>query len=379
MPAEVNAPEFQLLILCCTPHVTPDLDVEIGHLAEICDWPSFQRLAKRHNVEALAFSRFESDRRAMPDDVWHQLREEYLFNARNNLMLSGELLRLHKVLGLAKLSFIPYKGPALAASAYGNIILRRSLDLDLLLPAEELLPAVEALCGNGYSLLDDWITRVPSEMLKYRGEYQLRKGEILLELQWRLAPGYYGLDFDIAAMAGRMKPAPLAGELIPMLAPEDHLLLLCAHGWKELWSRLSWVTDVAHLLATYPSLDWDAVLTRAMEARVRRITLVGANLAAALFQSRLPDTVTNELLKDPEVVRLTEQAIARLKSRVEHRADAKELLRYRENVVEKFRFYWGLALHPTENEWSQTKSSSELVHRIVRLKRITAKFFRPAS
>lgn len=369
-----ETPEFQLLVLCCLPQGTPEQEAEIGRLAEATDWPRFEWLAKRHNVQALAFARFEEDRRAMPDEVWHRLREEYLLNARHNLMLSAELLRLRDLFAKNNLTFLPYKGPALAASVYGNIVLRRSLDLDLLIRPNELLPSVEALNRNGYPLLDDWLSRVPNEVLKFRGEYKIRKGDILLELQWRPAPRYYGVEFDAEAMAKRAKPGALAGELIPMLSPEDHLLLLCAHGWKETWGRLTWVGDVAHLLATYPDLDWKYLIEAARGANSVRLTLVGLNLSAEVFGSALPKRIDEAVAADPRVAALTQHLIRRLQSDDDSREATAQLVEYRERWIDRVRFRYGLLFHPTESEWATTGSGSEFVHRAARLRRVFSKF-----
>lgn len=370
-----SSPEFRLLLLCAKPHLSPDEDAELASLTEIVDWPALESSAKRHNIEALVFARFEHQCRAMPNDTWQRLREEYLYNARQNLMLSAELLRLHSLLTANSLTFLPYKGPALAARAYGNIVLRRSLDLDLLLPANELVPATRLLAANGYLLLDDWIERVLKELLKYRGEYQLRNGDTLLELQWRLAPSYYGLDFDIEQIAARTTPAPLSGEMIPMLAPEDHLLVLAAHGWKELWSKLSWVADIAHLLATYPQLEWSAILERAQKLRILRMMLVAVNLASKLFDAPIPQPIRDAIQRDPAVASLTSEAIQRLQSQDASEPTPNQLLAYRENLTDRLRFLSGLALNPTENEWALTTHSSALRHRALRVKRVLAKLF----
>jgi hypothetical protein len=126
-------------------------------------------------------------------------------------------------------------------------------------------------------------------------------------------------------------------------------------------------------------MDWDAVLARAERAGIMRLTLVGLQLPAMLFDSALPDVVKKAIAADAAVGLLTSDVVTRLQSAGEKQPEPKQLLRYRENLSDRLRFYWGLVFHPTENEWAETKSSSALLHRFVRLKRLAGKLTAPGS
>ena len=68
----------------------------------------------------------------------HQLRERYHSNARRNLFLVSELLKLLKLLESHGIGAIAFKGPVLALYAYGNLSLRQQLDLDILVRKRDI-------------------------------------------------------------------------------------------------------------------------------------------------------------------------------------------------------------------------------------------------
>ncbi|GAG91885.1 unnamed protein product, partial [marine sediment metagenome] len=69
---------------------------------------------------------------AVPDDTLEQLRAYFLTNAKRNLFLTGKLLRLLELLKDNGILAVPFKGPVLAESVYGDLSLRQFADLDIL-------------------------------------------------------------------------------------------------------------------------------------------------------------------------------------------------------------------------------------------------------
>jgi hypothetical protein len=98
---------------------------------------------------------------------------------------------------------------------------------------------------------------------------------------------------------------------VKCLAPEDLLLALAVHGTKHLWERLAWVCDVAALLNSRPSLDWDFVRSRARESRVERMLHLALLLARGLAGAELPERVLAEA-RTPVVSRLASEVASAL-------------------------------------------------------------------
>ena len=126
-------PEIELL-LCCARRSLDNGRVErIGALIRGgMDWAYLLRQAELHAVmPLLCWHLTRNCPDAIPRPILEQLRDYFHSNARSNLLLTEELLSLLDLLATHGVRAIPFKGPALAASVYGNIALRQFCDLDL--------------------------------------------------------------------------------------------------------------------------------------------------------------------------------------------------------------------------------------------------------
>src|SRR3712207_8653927 len=72
---------------------------------------------------------------------------------------------------------------------------------------------------------------------------------------------------------------PPRSTLFPYTTLFRSLLILCVHGTKHIWGRLSWICDVAELLRTQPDMDWEYVLDR----KSTRLNSSHANISYAVF------------------------------------------------------------------------------------------------
>jgi hypothetical protein len=172
------------------------------------------------------------------------------------------------------------KGPAVAAR-YPAPGLRPMDDIDLLLPHEQHQRAAVALHragwrtarGERHDLYDTVFVHddVPS---------------MAVELHYALEGTTYRVRaLDADALWRRRVPVAHLGAPAFGLAPEDELLVLCAHAGKphHNFSRLVWVADLAMITGWWhdhdTSVDWDLLARRAVETRCAGV--VAAALALA--------------------------------------------------------------------------------------------------
>jgi hypothetical protein len=160
-------------------------------LAEPIDWGATLDAARRHGVAPLVYQEL----RAAPDGLvppaaLAPLQQFNLENTRRCLLLTGWLRRVVDGLERAGVQAIPYKGPVLAALAYGAMGARQAGDLDLLIDPGNLETAKEALRADGFRPqvpLQDWQER---QLVRSAHPYGLvRDAEhIVLELHWSVSP-----------------------------------------------------------------------------------------------------------------------------------------------------------------------------------------------
>jgi hypothetical protein len=135
MPSLFNSaaaigPEAQLLL--CSASISSDDEARETQtlLQSSIDWRYLLRAAYDHAVVPLLYRRLSTCPKAVPAEILSSLREDSLKNSRSSLALTRELLELLALFEDHEISAIPYKGPTLAASAYGDIGLRQFVDHD---------------------------------------------------------------------------------------------------------------------------------------------------------------------------------------------------------------------------------------------------------
>ena len=110
------------------------------------EWAYLLRMARGHGVMPLLYRTLNSTcSDAVPKPTLEELREHFYANAGRNLFLTKELLKIVQFLKAHGIPSIPYKGPVLAASVYGNLAFREFGDLDLLVREREYQRAQDLL------------------------------------------------------------------------------------------------------------------------------------------------------------------------------------------------------------------------------------------
>ncbi|HEV3467739.1 MAG TPA: nucleotidyltransferase family protein [Pyrinomonadaceae bacterium] len=315
-PAPVLArPEHRLLLLCARTRADAEAGEEIRRLvAGGPDWDYLYRLARRHAVLPLIYRRLRAAAsNEMPPAQLRRLGDDFRANTARALYLTAELERVVSLFEAEGVPVIPYKGPALAAFAYGDLALRRYVDLDILVRKEDLPRAKGLLAARGFR--PAWRLTPAQERVLLRSQhnfpFEREEGRLVVELHWELAAPRYAAPRDETVWS-RLVPVKLAGREVKCLGPEDLLLSLCVHGTKHLWERLAWICDVAELLNSQPDLDWASVCERARAAGTERMLLLGLRLARGLLEAPLPDEIERLAEAEPSLGRLAETVTARL-------------------------------------------------------------------
>src|SRR6185369_4684982 len=111
------------------------------------DWEYLFQLARRHSIVPLVYSQLKVG----PPEVLAKFKQHYIENAARNTVLTAELCRLINLFRDEEIEAIAYKGPALALFAYGDVALRRFVDLDVIVRKSDVLKAREILLKEGYT------------------------------------------------------------------------------------------------------------------------------------------------------------------------------------------------------------------------------------
>lgn len=310
-------PEQQLLLDSARREVAPDAAARIGAaLAGALDWAYLVELAEDHRIVPLVS---RSLRQLAPERVPADALQYLSAGARaigaHNLGHTARLLEILAELERRAIVAMPLKGPALAVQVYGDLSLRSFGDLDILIRQRDFPRAVETLDALGYH--PGRPLNSPAEFAAYPRRYHDYKlfgpGQALMvELQWKVIQFPFSFPPDVEGWWERLESLRLGGREVRSLDPESLLLMLCVHGSKHLWERLSWICDVAELLRGHPELDWERLQARARTWGVARMLRLGLNLAHELLGAPLPASVGEEIARDPQIAPLTREVLGAL-------------------------------------------------------------------
>jgi hypothetical protein len=317
---------------------------------------------------------------AVPEAYLSRLRAHFRSNNLRNLLLTGELLKVSELLELNDVFALPYKGPTLAASVYGNFALREAGDLDILVDRRDVLKAKELLISLGYEPVP-WLTLSVGEQatphwrsgrqlspaqesafLRFEREYAFwHEGTgISVELQWGIIPRYLSFSWDLASLRERHVRVSLGGRAVSTFTPEDLLLVLCVHGSKHFWERLLWICDVSETVNVFHDMNWNELVARAAALGSERMLLLGLTLAYDLLQADVPGSLLERGRADNAVAELADEVCRGLFAEP---AAAPELLeesafhpfhyRMRERRRDRLRYAFLKMVEPNATDWME--------------------------
>jgi hypothetical protein len=260
------SPEFRLLAACCRWPTAPDVVAQ--EAAAVIDWARFVQLVRRHRVFGLVHRALMLARVIPPEPQATHIAAMAREQGRASLACAVDTAAMATMLegrGIAPLFF---KGATLALRAYGDLAIKQSVDIDILVRPDEAKATLSAIEAQGFRCIQ------PARPLSARQFgtmlYVLKSATLfnperrkLLDVHWRLATN-----------AALLKPVVereellLAGRNVATLKVDDLAIYLAAHGAGHGWVRLKWLADFNALLST---MSVEAIAALRARARLERI------------------------------------------------------------------------------------------------------------
>jgi hypothetical protein len=214
-------PEVSLLICCARTTLERGSVHRIRNLAhKNIEWPLLIKIALQHRVLPLLYrSLNQACPEAVPENVLCELRNHYIANAGRNLNLASALLSLLDFFEAHNIRAIPFKGPAVAMTAYGNVSLRQIGDLDILTQECDYLRARQILVTHGYKIAAE-----------YNWETSLvdGTGRICIDLHRSFTSHEFPIQLDFKRLHKRLRPLRIPGG-----TTWNGALSLCSQGTVE--------------------------------------------------------------------------------------------------------------------------------------------------
>jgi hypothetical protein len=255
--------ETLLLLDCARGTIDPATADRIrARVTEGLNWNRLLALAQRHGLAPLLYAHLSQICGAsVPGEPLAFLRDYAQRNTAFVVMLTGELVRLLKILEANGITAIPYKGPAIALKLYGSVARRQFGDLDILVRQRDVWEAGRLIEAEGYEPVFTLPGTMRARLLShwYVRTFHRETSRTLLELHWDIAERYWAIRFDADAMWRRLEPMELPGATAFVPCAEDLLLMLCVHGVRHRSDKLEGIASIAELVRSTPQLDWERV------------------------------------------------------------------------------------------------------------------------
>lgn len=368
--------EVKLLLACARTRLDTRTANEISRLAagEI-HWRRVVNLARRHALLPLLHRNLNKTcAERVPADILRELDAHFRRNTLHNLYLAGELGKLLNLFARHGIEAVPFKGPVLTISAYGDLTLRQFGDLDVLVRQGDVLHSKNLLIAEGFQP-EKGLTGEQEKLFlasEYVWTFVRENDDCAVELHWRLSPRYFAFALEDEPLWERIGKVHLPGGEVNNLAPEDNLLMLCAHGTKHTWERIAWVCDIAELIRAEPGINWRRVHEQARRIGGERILLLGLALAHELLDAEIPIELQQRIEGTPTIRELVKIACFSMFNVDQSRSEGTQLftfhLKAKDNYRDCLRYCLRAATIPSIADWQMLRLPPNLsfLYRLLR-------------
>jgi hypothetical protein len=229
---------------------------------------------------------------------------------KTNMLMTSELIKVSNLLEENGIRSIAFKGPTLSQMAYGDVISRQYVDLDLLVDEDELDEVAFILESNKYSMINS------SKLLKNKKYLEIDKdfsfftpnNNIHIEMHWRLFQRNIFKNIVLEDFYLNKNTIIINNNSISTFSFNFLFVYLCLHGSKHIWERIEWIVDINRLLEFNNIIEWNKLIEISEKIDCKISLLLGLNLSKILFDTKYPNNI-ELLLKDKDIEELTFQSL----------------------------------------------------------------------
>ena len=351
----IEQPAARLLLAGATWEISSARTVNVRRATEGVNWIDWLAQVRLHRLVAHAKRQLDAAGVEVPPDVRVRLDVAAHEIAAIALRQAAQLAGLQRDFLAADIPLLAYKGPALALTAYGVLGARQSVDLDIVVHADDFARARRTLLEAGY--VSQYGMSAAQERLVQRSfghaVFVRRADEAPVELHWRFARAIYPWTMPVDDVFARARHIEIAGASVLTSDPLDSALLQCMHGARHEWETLEWLVALDGTMHR-TSIDSGALLERATLQRSRRAVLLAVLLLRDLLQSdAAPREIISIAERDSNVRQLAAEIVARFTHVLETgpHAGRSFALRLMDGNRDRANYVVRTAVEPTLREW----------------------------
>lgn len=266
---------------------------------ESFDWKLFIHLSEEHRLIPLLIRHSHLLNQWIPSQYNEQLQQLFVRHKLQSLQRMHEIMRIREAFIKTGTKVIAIKGPILAMQLYGDISMRQSHDIDLLLSSGDLCLYNKVMSTLGYQPKMLLTQRQKKHFIKHVNHFNYLHSQTngIVELHWRLFSNPYLYPVNTNELFNRSTTIDLYGEKISTLNLMDTLCFLFVHGSLHQWFRLLWLGDISQIHNIF-GLDWNQLLLKAREEGIENTLYIGLILSYIIYDTPL-DKIKLPQFTDP--------------------------------------------------------------------------------
>lgn len=300
MPYEL-IDEMDLILSCSKGYKNTENQRNIIHLLKKgLNWDHIYRQAGRYGLIPLLYYNLKfTAPELVPEDILQKMSEIYLSSLTQSMIQIRELLQVIQLCTDHEIPIIPYKGAALSQQIYGDIGLRLSSDIDIIVRQQDVIRAKDLLISQGYIPQVSLTHELDTKFIRVDNEHHLsHPHKTMIDIHWQFMSRYYLVPFEETEIWAGLKMISLDGTEILSLSTEMQIISLCIHGAKHQWKELKHISDIAAFISSDKDINWELILTIAQEKRIKRIIFLGLRLVEMIMKIELPIVVSEAIRCD---------------------------------------------------------------------------------
>ena len=287
--------EIILIIECC--RLSQDSKLIEEKISLIKNWDEFISLAYSHGVFPLVYQVLKKHEDKIPLNTFAFMKQTYMNLVKTNMLMTSELIKVSKLLEENGIKAISFKGPTLSQMAYGDVVSRQYVDLDILVDDDRLLDSIEILRNNEYSLEDDFKLDLLKKNRSIFHDVTLRKNNIVnIELHWRLFSDEYMTGISDLNIKENLRPFEYQNQTLNVFDNEIQILYLSIHGAKHNWERIEWLVDIVRFIENN-TMNWKRLLDFIEKTKTEKILFSTFYLCKTILDLSLPKEIEEKIEK----------------------------------------------------------------------------------
>ena len=379
-PQEIT---LKFMILCCKIHLNTEDEKRLNtyiNTKEI-QTKELMQLSHRHAVLPQLYRALKTYFPAHPMTL--ALKPYYLKIVQKNMSMGRSLLAILALFEEKDIEILSIKGIALSAQAYQDITLRQFGDLDFLILKKDKNKFYDLLLEHHYI---PEIALTPQTKKYFFNAVNVlgftTPSSSFVEVHWELLSKNYAITLEESMLWEETAFTHIYHTPIRTLSLDNQLLYLSMHGSKHLYSKLLWVSDIAHIVTHHKDICWKDMIQKAKYLGCYRILLLSLSLAQTLLELKLPSDLVTRIANDKHVQHLQQTCLVLHYTKIESSPKSigsfQFLLRLRERKLDKIRFVIYALFLPKFNDFQTLNLSKHFtfLYPILRPLRLMLKYFR---